>query len=54
MYEDSQFKQLLDLTHSVLSVSYSGRLGDRYTGLGVQVLAPKKHFSSFLFSVVLR
>ena len=31
-----------------------GRLGDQYTGLGVQTLAPEKHFSGFLFSVVLQ
>ena len=31
---------------------YPGRLGDRYTGLGTQTLAPKNHSSSFAFSVV--
>ena len=31
-----------------LSVTSSGRLGDRHNGLGAQ----KKHFSSFLFSVL--
>ena len=30
-------------------VTYSHQLGDRYTGLGGQTLAPKKHFSSLLF-----
>ena len=35
-------------------VTYSGCLGDRYTSLGPQTLVPKKHFSNFLFSVVLQ
>ena len=35
-----------------LSVTYSGCLGDRYTDLGAQTLAPKKHLSSFLFRIV--
>ena len=30
---------------------YSGGIKDWYTGLGTQILMPKKHFSSFLFSV---
>ena len=30
----------------LLAVTYSGHLGDRYTGLGTQTLTPKKHFSS--------
>ena len=34
------------------AVTYSDCLGDRHTGLGAQALAPKKHFSSFLFSAV--
>ena len=34
------------------SVSYSGCLGDQYTALGTQTLAPKNLFSSFLISVV--
>ena len=34
------------------SVTHPGRLGDRYTGLGAQTLAPKKHVLGFLFSVV--
>ena len=33
-------------------VMYSGCLGDRFTGFGAQTLPPKKHFSSFLSSVV--
>ena len=33
-------------------VMYPGHLGDHYTALGTQTLVPKKHFSSFLFSVV--
>ena len=37
-----------------LAVSYSGGLGDSYTGLGSQTLVPKKHFSSFHFSVALQ
>ena len=39
-------------THVLCSVAYSGWLGDWYTGLGAQSLTIKKHFSSFLFSVV--
>ena len=35
-----------------VAVTYLGRFRDQYTGLGAQTLAPKKHFSSFLFSVV--
>ena len=31
---------------------YPGCLGDHYTGLGAQTLVSKKHFQSFLFSVV--
>ena len=34
-----------------LTVTYSDRLGDRYTGLGAQTLSPKKHLSSFLFQL---
>ena len=34
------------------TVTYSGRLGDWYTGLGAPTLTPERHFSSFLFSVV--
>ena len=30
---------------------YPGCFGDWYTGLGAQNQVPKKHFSSFLFSV---
>ena len=30
-------------------MTYSGHLGDWYTGLGTQTLAPKTHFSSFFF-----
>ena len=33
-------------------MKYPGRLGDWYTGLGAQTLVPKKHLSSFRFSVV--
>ena len=33
-------------------VTYSGRFGDWYTGLGTQTLMPEKYFSSFLFSVL--
>ena len=33
-------------------MTHPGRLGDRYTGLGAQTLAPKKHVLGFLFSVV--
>ena len=31
------------------SVTYSGRLGDRYTGFLAKTPPPKKHFTSFLF-----
>ena len=31
------------------TMTYSGRLGDWYTGLGTRTLAPKTHFSSFFF-----
>ena len=31
------------------TVTYPGRLGAPYTGLGVQILAPKKVFFNFLF-----
>ena len=34
-----------------LTATYSGRLGDRYTGLCAQTLASKKSFSSFLFQL---
>ena len=34
-------------THT--AVTNLGSLGDWYTGLDAQTLAPKKHFSSFLF-----
>ena len=34
------------------SVTYSGRLGDRYTAWGIHTLASKNHFPSFLYSVV--
>ena len=30
---------------------YSGRLGDRHTGLGARTLAPKEHFPRFLFQL---
>ena len=30
---------------------YSGRLGDRHTGLDAITLAPKKHFPRFLFQL---
>ena len=33
-------------------MTYSGSLGDWYTGLFAQTLVSKKHFSSFLFYVV--
>ena len=34
------------------AVMYSGCLGDQYTSLSAQTMAPKKHFSSFIFSVI--
>ena len=33
----------------IYTETYSGSLGNRYTGLGAQTLAPKKQFSSFPF-----
>ena len=36
------------------SVTYSGRLGARYTGLGAQTLAPKKGFLTSFFSVAIQ
>ena len=39
-------------TYIFIKGTYPGRLGGSFTGLGVQTLAPKKHFSSFVFSVV--
>ena len=39
---------------TMVAVTYSGRLGDWYTSLGTQTQALKKHFSSFLFSVILQ
>ena len=33
---------------------YPGCLGDWYAGLDTQILAPKKNFLSFLFSVALQ
>ena len=35
-----------------LIATYSGRLGDRYTSLGAQALAPKKVFQVFFFSYI--
>ena len=32
--------------------TYPGRLRNWYAGLDIQTLAPKKHFSSFLFSAL--
>ena len=34
-------------------MTYSRRLGDRYTSLGAQTLVPKIHFPSFLFQLYL-
>ena len=36
----------------ILAVMNSGCLGDQYTSLGAQIMAPKKHISSFIFLVV--
>ena len=36
------------------SGTYPGRLGDWYTCLSTQNLAPKKHFSCFVFSIVIQ
>ena len=37
-----------------LTVTYAGHLGDQCIGLGTQTLAPKKHFPSNLFSVMVQ
>ena len=34
-----------------LAVTYPGRLGARYTGLGAQTLAPKKGFLTFYLKI---
>ena len=39
------------MENAIWLVTYSGRLGDRYTGLGTQNLVRKNQFSSFLLSV---
>ena len=36
------------------AVTYPGRLGARYTGLGAQTLAPKKGFLTSFFSVAIQ
>ena len=43
-----QFQYLLSHLR-VMSVTYSGNVGDCCTGLGTQTLVLKKHFSRFLF-----
>ena len=48
LFEDKYTRLSLGL----LSVTYSGHLGDWCTGLGAQTLAYKKHISSFIFSAV--
>ena len=35
----------------ITSVTYSGRLGDRYTSLATQTQTPKKHFYLFFFQL---
>ena len=35
------------------AVTYPGRLGARYTGLGAQTLAPKKGFLTFYLKIFL-
>ena len=39
------------LCSSVFSVTYPGRLGDRYTGFGAQTLVPKKGFLTFYLKI---
>ena len=53
-WQPSVFSSLVSLEFffEFYSVTHPGRLGDRYTGLGAQTLAPKKHILGFLFSVV--
>ena len=36
---------------NLVTATYSGCFGDRYTGLSAQTLAPKKGYSSFLFQL---
>ena len=36
----------------ICSITYSGYLGEQYTGLGAQTLHPKKDISRFLFTIV--
>ena len=43
---------VVDIGERFVDNQCSGCLGDWYTGLGAKIMAPKKHFSSFLFSVV--
>ena len=46
-------KSLNNLSPSIFntSVTYPGRLGARYTGLGTQTLAPKKSFLTFYLKI---
>ena len=39
--------------NSQIPVTYPGRLGARYTGLGAQTLAPKKGFLTFYLKIFL-
>ena len=43
---------MLFIIFRIVTVRCRVCLGDQYTGLGAQTLAPEKQFSSFLFSVV--
>ena len=42
----------VSLMKTLKAMIYADFLGDQYTDLGTQTLVPKKHFLSFLFSVV--
>ena len=39
------------ILNNVYTMTYSGRLGDWYIGLGAPTLVAKKHFSRFLFQL---
>ena len=43
--------ELCDMCLKEFSVTYPGRLGARYTGLGTQTVAPKKGFLTFYLKI---
>ena len=52
--DTSIFQENCDSGIYLLAVTYPGRLGARYTGLGTQTLAPKKSFLTSFFSVAIQ